>query len=152
METLQYEIEISAPVEKVWSTMLDSETYRQWVEKSWPNSFYEGKWEKGERIRFIGPDGSGTLAEITELKHHKMLLARHIAILGPGGEEDRTSDMAKTWVGITEAYHFSEKNGTTRLTVIIETKPEWRKMFDDGWPGALEELKRISEGQLTEAK
>ena len=102
MENLEYKIVISAPAKKVWETMLQQETYRQWVAKSWPNSFYEGQWEQGEKIRFIGPDGSGTLAEIVELKTYESVLARHIAILNPGGVEDRTSDVAKGWVGITE--------------------------------------------------
>ena len=148
MEHLEYKIVISAPVKKVWETMLQQETYRQWVAKSWPNSFYEGKWEKGEKIRFIGPDGSGTLAELVEVKPYEKLFARHIAILGPGGEEDRTSEIAKDWVGITEGYTFAEQNGKTTLTVSIETTPEWRKMFDDGWPAALDELKKITESQL----
>lgn len=151
MEHLEYKVVISAPAKKVWDTMLQQETYRQWVAKSWPNSFYEGKWAKGEKIRFIGPDGDGTLAEIVELKPYESVLARHIAVLGKGGVEDRTSEVAKGWIGITEAYKFAEHNGKTTLTVSIETTPGWRKMFDDGWPGALEELKTITERELAVA-
>jgi uncharacterized protein YndB with AHSA1/START domain len=148
MEHLEYKIEISASAKKVWETMLQKETYKQWVAKSWPDSFYEGTWKKGEKIRFIGSEGSGTLAELVEVKPYEKILARHIAILLPGGVEDRTSDMAKGWIGITEGYKFAEHLGKTTLTVSIETSPAWRKMFDDGWPAALEELKRIVERQL----
>ena len=56
--------------------------------------------------------------------------------------------MAKNWVGITEEYRFEERNGETTVIVLIETTPEWRKMFDDGWPAALEELKRLAEKQV----
>jgi hypothetical protein len=62
--------------------------------------------------------------------------------------EDRTSEVAKGWIGITEAYRFAEQLGKTTLTVSIETNPAWSKMFDEGWPGALEELKMIAERQL----
>lgn len=151
MEKLEYKITINAPAKKVWDTMLNKDTYEQWVSKSWPNSSYEGKWEKGEKIRFIGPDGSGTLAEIVDQKNFERILARHIAVLNPGGVEDRTSDAAKGWVGTMEGYQFAEQNGKTSLTVLIETSPEWRKMFDEGWPPALEELKRLSERKLTVA-
>jgi uncharacterized protein YndB with AHSA1/START domain len=150
MEHLEYKIVIAAPAKKVWDTMLQEETYQQWVAKSWPNSFYDGEWKKGEKIRFIGPDGSGTLAELVEVKPYDGLLARHIAALGKGGVEDRTSDMAKGWIGTTEEYRFAEHNGKTTLTVIIETSPDWRAMFDEGWPDALQELKRITERQLAE--
>jgi uncharacterized protein YndB with AHSA1/START domain len=148
MEHLKYEIEIGASAKKVWEIMLQKSTYKQWVAKSWPDSSYEGKWEKGEKIKFIGPDGSGTLAELVEVKPYEKILMRHIALLGPNGVEDRTSQLATGWVGITEEYKFSERGGTTTLTVFIKTSPEWRKMFDDGWPTALQELKRITELQL----
>lgn len=144
MEHLEYKIVISAPAKKVWETMLQEETYRQWAGRSWPGSFYEGKWEKGEKIKFIGKDGSGTLAEIVEMKPYESVLARHIAALGPGGVEDRTSEVAKGWIGTTEGYTFAEHAGKTTLTVSIETTPEWKKMFDEGWPAALEELKKLT--------
>lgn len=147
MENLKYKVEISAPAKQVWETMLQEDTYQQWVGKSWPNSFYEGKWAKGEKIKFIGPDGSGTLAEIVEMTPYKSVTARHIAVLGPGGVEDRTGEMAKSWLGTTEGYEFAEHAGKTTLTVLIETTPQWRQMFDDGWPDALEELKKLAERQ-----
>ena len=62
-----------------------------------------------------------------------------------GGIEDRDSEVAKGWVGITEAYTFKEKNGKTELKVEINTNPQWESMFNDGWPAALDKLKEISE-------
>src|SRR5688572_26785286 len=98
MEHLEYEVVISAPAKKVWDTMLQKESYKEWVGKGWPGSFYEGKWEQGEKIRFTGAEGGGTLAEFVEVKPYKGILARHIAVLGADGTEDRTSDMAKGWI------------------------------------------------------
>lgn len=147
MEHLEYKVEISAPAKTVWESMLQEATYKQWAGKGWPGSTYQGKWAKGEKIKFIGADGSGTLAEITELKPYQTVLAKHIAVLDKG-KEDRTSDVAKGWIGINERYTFQERNGNTTVTVSIETNPEWRKMFDDGWPKALDELKRVSERQM----
>ncbi|HMJ69010.1 MAG TPA: SRPBCC domain-containing protein [Cyclobacteriaceae bacterium] len=152
MEHLEYKVVISAPARKVWETMLGKETYKQWVAKSWPDSNYEGKWTKGENIRFIGPDGSGTLAEIVELKPYEKVFVRHVAVLNTGGAEDRTSDVAKGWIGTTEEYVFTEKQGETTLTVNMKTTADWRKMFDDGWPAALKELKSLSERQLEAVK
>ncbi len=151
MERLEYKVEIAAPASTVWDTMLQDATYRQWAGKAWPDSSYHGKWAKGETIRFTGPDGSGTLAEVNDLKRNDRILITHIAILEKGGKEDRTSDMAKNWVGIKEGYKFEEHSGKTTLTVVMETSPEWKKMFDDGWPVGLEELKRISELQMAAA-
>lgn len=151
MKHLEFKIEISSPAKKVWETMLNKETYEQWVSKSWPNSSYDGKWEQGQKIKFMGPDGSGTLAEIVEAKPYQSIVARHIAVLGPGGTEDRTSDIAKGWIGTMEGYKFAEQQGKTTVTVSIDTPPDWAKMFEEGWPAALEELKRITERQFAAA-
>src|SRR5688572_16521171 len=102
MKQLEYKIEIEAPVKTVWVVMLDRGTYEQWVAKSWPNSTYEGKWEKGEKIKFIGEGQGGTLAEMVEVKPYQEVFARHVALIKSDGSEDRSSDFAKGWVGITE--------------------------------------------------
>jgi uncharacterized protein YndB with AHSA1/START domain len=151
MERLEYEVKISAPARVVWETMLQKETYEQWTAKSWPGSSYEGKWEKGTEIKFGSTEQGGTVAKLEDVKPYEHILAEHIAILLPGGGQDRTSEEAKGWVGTIEEYKFSERNGKTTLNVVIQIKnPEWKKMFDEGWPTALEELKKLSEKQLSE--
>ncbi len=151
MERLEYEVKISAPAKVVWETMLQKETYEQWTAKSWPNSSYEGKWEKGTEIKFGSTEQGGTVAKLEEVKPYQHIHAKHIAILIPGGGQDSTSEEAEGWVGTTEDYKFTERNGSTTLKVTMEVKkPEWKKMFDDGWPTALEELKKLSEKQLSE--
>jgi hypothetical protein len=145
MKKLEYKIDIAAPRKKVWEKMLNADTYRQWTDVAWPGSFYKGEWKQGENIRFIGKDESGTMATLEEVRPYERIHAKHVAILLPGGVEDRTSEMAKKWLGITEGYTFVEKGNKTQVVVNIETTPDWAKMFDDGWPKALLKLKEISE-------
>jgi uncharacterized protein YndB with AHSA1/START domain len=147
MKKLEYSIEIDAPATKVWKTMLDPESYKQWVQESWPGSFYEGTWEQGKTIRFIGDNGSGTLARIDELVPNKSMKADHIAVLLPGGIEDTESNEAKGWIGTKENYTFVANGNKTSLFIEIITNPDWQKMFDDGWPVALNKLKQICEAQ-----
>jgi hypothetical protein len=125
--------------------MLQPETYKEWTAASWPGSFYQGEWKEGKDIKFISEDGSGTKAHIAEVKPFKFIAAEHIALLQKGGIEDTTSEQAKNWVGITENYNYKETNGNTELTVEINTRPEWEKMFNDGFPNALQKLKEICE-------
>ncbi|MBC7829002.1 MAG: SRPBCC domain-containing protein [Chitinophagaceae bacterium] len=145
MKKLEFKIEIAASRQKVWDTMLDPVTYKKWVEVSWPASSYEGSWKQGENIKFISPSGEGTLATIVELRPYEFILANHIAVIKKDGSDDRDSEIAKGWVGTTESYNFSEKNGKTELKVEINTNPDWEKMFTDGWPDALAKLKEMSE-------
>jgi alpha-N-arabinofuranosidase len=81
------------------------------------------------------------MATIVELRPYEFILAKHIAVIGSDGTEDRDSDLAKGWIGTTESYTFTEKNGKTQLKVEINTSPDWEKMFSDGWPNALKKLK-----------
>ena len=146
MKTLHFEISIDTTPQKVWETMLNKETYVQWVNVSWPGSSYDGEWKKGSEIRFVGGDGGGgTLAEITELEPYSRVVAEHVAVILEDGTEDRDSEMARGWIGTTEAYAFTPENGSTNVEVDITTAPDWAPMFEDGWPKALEALKQLAE-------
>jgi phage-related protein len=145
MEKLEFKISIAADKHKVWDTMLHPDTYKEWVAASWPDSFYKGHWAENENISFISEDGSGTLAHIETFVPYKYILAKHIAVLNAGGVEDTESEFAKNWIGISESYTFDSTGEGTELTINIETREEWKKMFNDGWPGALAKLKAICE-------
>ena len=145
MKKLVFTKEINASRQKVWDTMLSPETYKKWTEASWPGSTYIGDWKQGEDIKFVSSSGEGTLAHLDQVKPGQYIHANHVAVLQSGGIEDRDSEVAKGWVGITEAYTFKEKNGKTELKVEINTNPQWESMFNDGWPAALDKLKEISE-------
>jgi hypothetical protein len=145
MKHLEFKTQIGAGKKKVWETMLQPETYKEWVSVSWPGSTYQGKWKKGENIRFVSPGQGGTMATLLEEKPYDSILAKHVAVINPDGSEDRNSDVAKGWIGTLERYTFKENKGTTDLTVEIETTPEWEGMFNDGWPNALAKLKEMCE-------
>lgn len=145
MKQLEFKTQIAADKKKVWNTMLNPESYKKWVDVSWPGSYFEGIWAKGEKLRFISPGQGGTLAELKEQKPYETILAEQIAVINPDGSEDRDSKIAKGWIGTTERYTFDEKNGKTELTVEINTPPSWADMFTDSWPKALEKLKEMCE-------
>jgi uncharacterized protein YndB with AHSA1/START domain len=144
---LHYTITIDAPRQRVWKTMLEPESYQQWVNVSWPGSRYVGEWKKDASIRFLGGGDSqgGTLATLDELKPNERVSARHVAVINADGTEDRDSEMAQGWIGSTESYTFAEQGGKTRLDVDIATAPQWESMFNDGWPAALDKLKELCE-------
>jgi hypothetical protein len=144
MKKLESKINITASRQKVWDTMLGPETYKKWVNAAWPGSYYEGNWKEGENIKFISPGQGGTLATLIECRPYEFILAKHIAVITSEGTEDRDSDAAKSWIGTTESYTFTENNGVTELKTVMKTNPEWEKMLAD-WPKALAKLKEICE-------
>ena len=145
MKKLEFKIDINASAKKVWDTMLHPETFKEWISAAYPGSYYKGQWKKGEDIKFLSSNNDGTLATITELTPYEYILAKHIAVINRDGTEDRNSEQAKSWIGTTEAYTFTERNGKTEVKVEVNTKPEWEKMFNDGWSKGLKKLKEITE-------
>ena len=147
-EKLHFEIEINAPVAKVWDTMLAPETYKKWVAVFEPSSYFEGSWEKDSKIRFLGGGGDGMTSKIAENIPQKFLSIKHLGLV-KNGVDDTTSEEARKWVGF-ENYTFIDKGAMTKLEVDFEMvataeSKEMLEMFTDMWPEALQKLKEISE-------
>ena len=145
MKRLEFKIDINAPAKKVWEILLNPESFKEMMTASYPGSYFKGQWKKGENIKFLSPDGAGTLANIVELRIYEYILAKHVAVINEDGTEDRNSEKAKTWIGSTEAYNFTERNGKTEVKVEVTTTPEWEEMFSEAWPKLLKKLKQMSE-------
>jgi uncharacterized protein YndB with AHSA1/START domain len=149
-ETMHFEILINAPVKKVWETMLEQETYRQWTSVFEPTSCYEGSWDKGSKIKFVSSEsGGGMVSEIAENIPYKFVSIKHLGEI-KNGIEDTTSEQVKKWLPAFENYKFTEKGETTLLEVDMEMESSeeskaMKEMFEGMWPKALLKLKEICE-------
>lgn len=144
MKTLHFTIAIHAPRNEVWDTMLAPDTYRDWTNAFAEGSYYEGSWEVGSNIRFLGPTGDGMFSKIVESRKHEYMQIEHLGFL-QGGTENRDSPEARAWAGAKEAYTFSEKNGITTVDVDVDTAEELEADFSRMWPDALAKLKALCE-------
>lgn len=149
MQKLKFSIEINAPKEKVWNTMLDDKTYRMWTTPFNEGSYYKGDWSKGSKIIFLGPDQEtgkegGMVSRIAENKLYEFISIEHLGII-KDGVEDTTSEDVKKWTPAFENYTFQEKNGTTEVLVEMDINDEYKEMFEGMWPKALQVLKEIAE-------
>ena len=130
--------------------MLEDKTYREWTKEFNPNgSLYEGDWEKGSKIKFIGPDENGAeggmLSEVYENIPNEYVSIKHIGMI-VNGVEDTTSEMVTSWVPAFENYTFKDgENNTTDLFVEMDSNEEYTEMFKGLWPKALDKLKEICE-------
>jgi hypothetical protein len=150
METLHFSTQINAPVDVVSSTMLDKTTYEQWSSVFSPGSSFEGSWQEGSEIRFVGPSPSGDgtmggmLGVIREHRPHEFVSIEYRGMV-IDGVEDTTSDDALTVVGTHENYSFAEADGVTTVTVDIDVDEEYADMFREEWPRALATLTELAE-------
>ena len=147
MEKLHISVEIKAPREKVWNTMLDRKTYKIWTEAFGPGSDFKGDWNKGSKILFTAPGEKGEMGMVSRIKEnrkHEYISIEHIVFVNEG-KEDTTSEEVKKWAGALENYTFKEKNGSTEVLIDVDSEDEYKEMFQGMWPKALQKLKELSE-------
>jgi uncharacterized protein YndB with AHSA1/START domain len=147
LEKINFSIEINAPKEKVWDTMLKEDTYQIWTEAFAKGSYYKGDWNEGSKILFLAPGEKGEggmVSRIKENRPYEYISIEHIGMI-QNGNEDTTSDEVKKWAGALENYTFKETDGTTELSVEMDSADEYKEMFQTMWPNALNKLKELAE-------
>lgn len=149
MQKIHFSIFINASKEKVWDTMLTDATYRAWTKAFHPGSYFRGDWSEGSKILFIGPDAEsggemGMVSRIAENRLHEFVSIEHLGIY-KNGVEDTESEEAKKWAPAFENYTFIHRDGGTEVKIDQDIIDEYKEMFEEIWPKALEILKELSE-------
>ncbi|MBK7789429.1 MAG: SRPBCC domain-containing protein [Saprospiraceae bacterium] len=143
---MTFEIEIPAPVEKVYNTMIDPHHYRTWTTVFNETSNYKGSWDKGSDIHFIGQDAEGNaggmVSRIKENMINQFISIEHLGLI-QGEEVITEGPMVESWAGALENYYFIDKGGSTLLRVQMDTNEEFKGYFESTWPKALEVLRDI---------
>lgn len=149
MKKIIEKIIISASKEAIWNTITDRNKYQLWTEAFTKGSYFEGGWNKGESIRFLGAnkDGGldGMISEIAENDLNKFISIRHLGYIY-NGVEDTTSDSIKSWAPSYENYTIREIDAKTcEFTLEMDATDDFYTMFLELWPKALLKIKEISE-------
>jgi 4-hydroxy-3-methylbut-2-enyl diphosphate reductase IspH len=151
MKKLQFIISIHAPVTKTYDYMLGithKSTYEQWTSVFNPTSTYEGNWEQGSKILFVGVDEhgekGGMVSRIVENKPNQFVSIQHQGLLKAGMEITEGPEVDQ-WANGFENYTFNENNGTTTVTVDLDTAADFVDYMKQTYPNALNKLKEICE-------
>lgn len=149
MTTQHHSIHINAPKEKVWNAMLEQDTYREWTSVFGEGGRFEGGWDEGSKMLFVGLDpetgkDAGMVSRIKENRPHEFISIEHLGIM-KNGIEDTASEEARKWTPAYENYTFVEKDNGTDLSVDVDVAEEFSEFFKDAWPKGLAKLKEISE-------
>jgi hypothetical protein len=151
MKKLKFKKTNKSTAKNVFETMLglkNINTYEQWTFEFNPTSTYEGHWEKGAKMYFVGTDKDGKrggmVSEIADLVPSKFVSIRHYGMLDGEKEITQGPDVEK-WAGSMENYSFKENNGVTTVTVEMDTAEDYSDYFNTTWPKALDKLKNLTE-------
>lgn len=156
MKKLQFKVSINAPVAKVYDFMLgknSKSTYEQWTSLFNPTSTYEGSWDKGNKILFVGIDEKGEkggmVSRIAENIFNRFVSIQHYGLLKADKEITDGPEVEK-WANGFENYTFEENNGPdsyrdTTLTVDLDTAEDFLDYMNQTYPKALDKLKELCE-------
>ncbi|MDF2535862.1 MAG: hypothetical protein K0R18_2021 [Bacillales bacterium] len=142
MKEIQFSIEINASKERVWTTLWEDSSFRDWANIIDVGTYMKGVMKEGNEIQFISSvNGYGVTSLIEKLNPNEFVLIRHCADTKEGGQQERE----KEWTGGTESYSLTEKNGVTTLIVKMDLPQEQEETFNNRFPRALGRIKTLAE-------
>lgn len=151
MKKLQFQVSINAPVTKIFDFMLginNKSTYEQWTSLFNPTSTYEGSWDKGNKMLFIGVDEKGEkggmVSRIVENNPNRFVSIQHYGLIKADKEITEGPEVEK-WANGFENYAFEENNGITKVTVELDTTDDFIDYMEQTYPKALDKLREICE-------
>ncbi len=142
MQKLHFSIEIYASKEKVWNTLWEDTTLRDWANIIDEGMYMAGETKEGAEVQFISEVGGyGVTSLIETYRPNEFVLFRHMADTKDKGTEEREPE----WTGGQESYSLTEQGGTTTLTIEMDAPPEQVETFKERLPKALKRVKELAE-------
>lgn len=142
MKKIQFSIAINASKEKVWKTLWEDATFRDWANIIDEGTYIKGVMKEGNEIQFISSvNGYGVTSLVEIFRPNEFVLFRHSADTKESGKQERE----KEWTGGEESYSLTEKNGITTLTVKFDVPYELEEIFNIRFPRALDRVKALAE-------
>lgn len=142
MHEMKFTIDIKATKERVWKTLWEDKSLRQWAGIIDPGTYMVGDLKEGAEVQFISAEnGYGVTSLVEKLTANDYLRLRHQADTKESGQQERE----KQWTGGAESYSLTEKNGVTNLVITFDIPPELEDYFNDTYPKALRCIKQLAE-------
>lgn len=145
METLNYEMIIKAPIQKVWDLLWNEETYPLWTQFFMAGSQFKTDWKIDGKTYFLDAGGNGMVSTILSLEVPKEVVFSHLGMF-INGEEDTKSKEVIEWSGAQEKYFLREIDAdTTELRAIVHSSKDLEEMMNKGFNKGFELLKNLAE-------
>lgn len=146
MPNLKFSIFINAPKEKVWNTLLEDATYREWTKPFNATSYFKGDWSEGSKMLFLGTDEEGKNEGGMVTLIAKNIPFEHISLQHLGMIENGVEKPLDIKGEAFENYILTEKDGGTQVDIdLINISDSWIEMMTTMWPRALDILKVLAE-------
>lgn len=141
MIELQFSVDIHATREKVWDTLWQDKTLREWAGLVDPGTYMVGELNEGETVQFLSAEGYGVTSLVAKMIPNEYVLFRHQADTQDSGSQAREDQ----WTGGSESYTLTNQNGVTTLAMVCDVPAELEEIMNDSYPKALQRVKELSE-------
>jgi uncharacterized protein YndB with AHSA1/START domain len=139
MQQLTFSVHINATPQAVWNTLWNDTTYRQWTAVFNEGSHAISTWQEGDRIDFLGPDGSGMYATIVKKDTPNTISFLH------QGEIKNQQEIPFANQDGYETYILETIDNQTKLTANMNMPDEFVTYFNGTFPKALQTVKQLAE-------
>ncbi|MEC5156220.1 SRPBCC family protein [Chryseobacterium sp. MP_3.2] len=145
MKTLNYEIEINAPIEKVWEMLWNQEKYAEWTQFFGSGSVMKSDWEINGKTYFLDKNGDGMVSTIKTLNPPFEVVFSHLGKI-ENGVEDIASSAVEEWSGAEEKYflRYVDQN-RTHIQAIVHTMHQYEDHMTIGFRKGFDLLKENAE-------
>ncbi|MBN8642082.1 MAG: SRPBCC domain-containing protein [Flavobacteriales bacterium] len=144
MKRLEFTIEINTSIEKIWETLWNDTTYRDWVSVFCEGTYVKTNWNEGDSVHFLTPDGKGMNSIIEKKLEHQYIAFKHISEL-ENFEPQPVDETTSEWTGAMEIYELIPSTSSVTLKVLMDTLEKYIEYFETTFPKALERVKTLSE-------
>lgn len=142
MHQEEFSIEIHAPKERVWETLWNDVTFRDWANLIDEGMYMKGELIEGEEVQFIsGINGYGVTSVVEKLEPYSFVLLRMLVDTKESGEALREEE----WTGGSESYALNEEGEVTTLTLTTDVPPTQEVTMRERLPKALARVKELAE-------
>jgi len=135
---------INAPKEKVWDTLWNDQSYREWTSVFYPGSHAVSDWNEGSKIQFLGPDGHGMYSRIDRKQPNEYMAFKHLGEVKDGKEQE-ANESTESWAGAMETYSLRKSEDGTELEVELDVTDDHQQYFKETFPQALNKVKALAE-------
>lgn len=144
MNNLEFQINVNASAYKLWQVLWNDDTYRKWTSAFQEGSYAVSDWKKGSKVHFLSPDGNGMFSMINDCRENELMSFKHLGVI-KSFEEQPANEETNSWGNAMEVYSLKEDNGTTTLTVSLDTPDSFAGYLNKTFPEALKLVKELAE-------
>ena len=139
MKNLEYKTQIKASAEKIWETLWNQESYKEWSSVMNEGARYEGNFAEGTYVDLYDANNNGMFNFVEKNIPNREMTMQHKGWIYGGKRDDQN------WTDSRETYLLTENEDGAELKINVSAMDEFVDFFNSNYPKVLEKVKQLAE-------